>query len=69
MNHVHICPCGTQLQCQQEPDRCAIAPAVRWQCPSCEQQELDDYFASPSEVEIAVNRLKEFDRAHHRQDQ
>jgi hypothetical protein len=38
---VHLCPCGAELCCTSDPDRCVIGPF--WTCPNCEQQQFDDY--------------------------
>lgn len=45
-SHVHVCGCGAILTCTAHPDRCPVPVSQAWACPSCEQDQFDQFVRS-----------------------
>lgn len=58
--HRHVCQCQDFYVCHQPPDRCAVTDP--WTCPSCQQQQMDDYFSDQelqTREEVASGDLRQ----------
>ncbi len=65
LTHVHVCNCGTRLECAAEPDKCAVIEP--FDCPTCLQQQRDDYFQQIAQLRAEISDArKDPDHANHR---
>lgn len=61
MTHRHVCACGSFYVCHYPAEICQIR---HWDCPTCEQRELDRYITRLEADTTQPHATKESPREH-----